>query len=193
MSDLPDPSPAAGAPADLPGAHEVVAFWRAAEPLWFRKDDAFDRRFRERFLDLHLAAARGEREAWRASPDGALALAILLDQFPRNAFRGTPHMFATDAQARDVARRAIEAGHFDAVDPALRAFFCLPFAHSEDAADQDLSLELHRRIGPPWVRHAEEHRAIVHRFGRFPHRNRILGRPSTAEELDFLRDGGFAG
>ena len=109
------------APAE---AREVVAFWEGAGPaLWFAKDDAFDRRFRERFLALHEAAAHGDLDGWNATPDGALALMILLDQFPRNAFRGTPRMYATDAAARRLADAAIAAGHDRFVAPALQAEF----------------------------------------------------------------------
>ena len=137
------PATAAGASADSyreemapAAAREVVAFWEGAGPaLWFAKDDAFDRRFRERFLPLHEAAARGDLDGWSATPAGALALMVLLDQFPRNAFRGTPRMYATDAAARKLAVATIAAGHdrFVAVD--LQKFFYLPFGHSEDLAD----------------------------------------------------------
>ncbi len=176
-------------------ARQVVDFWRAAgsEGLWFAKAPAFDRRFREGFLDLHLAAARRELDAWADDAEPALALLVLLDQYPRNAFRDTPHMYATDALARHVARQALARGHVDRVESALRLFFCLPFAHAEDLADQDLSVALNTRLGPEARRHAEGHREIVRRFGRFPHRNALLGRESTAIELAFLRDGGFAG
>ena len=119
------------------------------------------------------------------------ALVLLLDQFPRNAFRDTVRMYATDPMARDVANAAIERGYDNLVDPQLRFFFYLPFAHSESLADQDRSVELHERIA--FTEHAIGHRDIVKRFGRFPHRNGILGRPSTAEELAFLKEGGFGG
>jgi uncharacterized protein (DUF924 family) len=172
----------------------VVAFWKHAGPkLWFAKDADFDRRFRERFLALHEVAARGELESWLQSPTGALALCLLLDQFPRNAFRGTPRMYATDALARKMARLAIQTGHHRAFAPELAAFFSLPFGHSENLEDQDLSVEFARHLGEPHAAHAEGHRAIVHRFGRFPHRNAILGRPTTAEERRYLDDGGFSG
>ena len=172
----------------------VVDFWREAGPgLWFAKDDAFDRRFRERFLSAHEAAARGELAGWLATPDGALALVLLLDQFPRNAFRGTPRMYATDALAREVTAAAIDAGHDRAVEALMQLFFYLPFGHSEDLADQERSVALDRRLGQPDLSHAERHRDIVRRFGRFPHRNPILGRPMRPEEQRFLDDGGYAG
>ena len=172
----------------------VVEFWRAAGPnLWFAKDPDFDQRFRERFLTLHEAAARGELEHWHATADGALALVILLDQYPRNAFRGTPRMYATDALARAVADAALAAGHDRAVEPALRLFFYLPFGHSENMADQERSVSLAHRLGQPSLGHAEHHRDIIRRFGRFPHRNPILGRPMTEEEQRYLDEGGFRG
>jgi uncharacterized protein (DUF924 family) len=175
-------------------AREVVAFWEGAGPtLWFAKDDAFDRRFRERFLALHEAAARGELDAWSATPTGALALVILLDQFPRNAFRGTPRMYATDAAARRLADAAVAAGHDVLVELELQRFFYLPFGHSEDLADQERAVELCRRLGGRDLSQAEHHRDIVRRFGRFPHRNPILGRSMTKGEQEYLANGGYAG
>jgi len=174
-------------------ASDVARFWRAAHADWFSHDAAFDRQFRERFLDLHLQIAWRERDEWADTPEGSLALLTLLDQFPRNAFRGTARMYATDALARHFARMALSAGHMEAVDADLRLFFCLPFAHSEDAVDQDLSVVLNARLGQPWLAHAEGHRDIIRRFGRFPHRNLLLGRESTAQEIAFLDSGGFRG
>jgi uncharacterized protein (DUF924 family) len=172
----------------------VIDFWRqAGAGLWFAKDDAFDRRFRDRFLSGHEAAARGALSGWTATADGALALVLLLDQFPRNAFRGTPRMYAADALARAEASAAVAAGHDRAVQPELQMFFYLPFAHSEQLADQDRSVALVRRLGQPHLAHAERHRGIVRRFGRFPHRNPILGRVTTAEERYYLDEGGYAG
>lgn len=173
---------------------DVLEFWRAAGPQsWFRKDEDFDRRFRERFLAEHEAAAAGRLAAWAGSPEGALALALLLDQFPRNAFRNTPRMYATDAQARVVARAAVDAGFDQAVDAQLRQFFYLPFMHSEDPADLDRCVELTRPLGGESLRFAQHHRGIIERFGRFPHRNAVLGRASTPEEERFLAEGGFGG
>ena len=126
-------------------------------------------------------------------PDGALALCILLDQFPRNAFRNTPRMFATDARARAIAQMAIESAFDDAVDEDLRQFLYMPFMHSEDIADQDRCVELTQGLATDNHRYAVLHRDIIRRFGRFPHRNDILGRASTPEERQFLADGGFAG
>lgn len=175
-------------------ASAVVAFWRAAGPaLWFAKDAAFDRRFHDRFLTAHAEAVEGRLEGWASSPDGALALLILLDQFPRNAFRGSPRMYASDALARAIADAAIHAGYDQRVDQRLAVFFYLPFAHSENLADQERAVMLVERLGEPDVSHAKHHRDIIRRFGRFPHRNPILGREMRPEEQRFLDDGGFAG
>lgn len=173
---------------------DVTGFWRDAGPeAWFRKDEAFDARFRERFMALHLQAASRALDHWTGEAEGALALMILLDQFPRNAFRGTAHMFATDPLARSLASRII-AGVVDRdVGDVLRGFIYLPFMHSEALADQDRSVALYELLGGPSLPHAIEHHGIIRRFGRFPHRNRLLGRESTPEELSFLESGGFAG
>ena len=129
-------------------AMAVVDFWRVAGPkLWFAKDADFDHRFRERCLSAHEAAARGDLAGWLSTADGALALVLLLDQFPRDAFRGSPRMYATDTTARRVAHAAIEAGHDRAVELQLSLFFYLPFGHCEDLADQERSVELARRLG----------------------------------------------
>jgi uncharacterized protein (DUF924 family) len=172
----------------------VLQFWReAGYERWFTSDPSFDRVFRDHFLAAHLAAARRELDAWLDSADGCLALLILLDQFPRNAFRGTAHMYATDPLARSIARHMLAQGFDRSFDQAMRAFCYLPFEHSEDLADQDHSVSLFEALGGPFVPYAHAHRDIIRRFGRFPHRNRELGRETTAEEQKFLDDGGFAG
>ncbi|RJG41728.1 DUF924 family protein [Mesorhizobium sp. DCY119] len=173
--------------------NEVVAFWRASSDHWFEKDAAFDAAFRDRFLELHMAVAARRHDNWMDTPHGTLALLILTDQFPRNAFRGTAHMFATDPLARRYAQLALKAGHMARVEPDLRLFFCLPFAHSEDDANQELSVRLNAGLGQPWQEHAEGHRDIIRRFGRFPHRNPVLGRTTTLEEDAYLKGGGFQG
>jgi uncharacterized protein (DUF924 family) len=178
---------------DPRGPEGLVAFWQASAGQWFAKDPAFDADFRRRFLDLHMAVAARRHDDWGTTAQGSLALLILTDQFPRNAFRGTGHMYATDPLARHYARAALDAGHMEQVEPAVRLFFCLPFAHSEALADQDLSVVLNARLGRSWLDHAEGHRDIIRRFGRFPHRNAILARTTTAEEAAFLEDGGFRG
>lgn len=173
---------------------EVVAYWREAGPSrWFAKDDAFDREFRAKGLAFHEAAARGDLDTWVTTPEGALALMILLDQFPRNAFRDTPRMFETDAKALRMADAAIAAGHDQAVSPDLRLFFYLPFEHAEDLAAQERAVALIAPLGGELLDYAEVHRDIIRRFGRFPHRNAILNRETTPEEQRFLDDGGFAG
>ena len=187
----------ASATASLPvpaQANAIVDFWRAAGPsLWFAKDPEFDRRFREQFLWLYVAAARGELADWPKTPEGAMALVILLDQFPRNSFRNTPRMYATDAKARQVADAALNAGHDQGVEAGLRLFFYLPFGHSESLADQERSVALNEALGEPNLSHAKRHRDIIRRFGRFPHRNPILGRAMTQEEQRYLDEGGYAG
>jgi uncharacterized protein (DUF924 family) len=172
----------------------VIQFWRNAGPSrWFAKDASFDWKFRKSFVTLHEFATAGALAEWEARPDGALALLILLDQFPRNAFRGTSRMYATDDHARAVATRALALGHDQAVEEALRLFMYLPFAHSESLTDQDLSVELFRALGQESLSRAEHHRGIIERFGRFPHRNPILGRAMTPEEQRFLEEGGYSG
>jgi uncharacterized protein (DUF924 family) len=174
---------------------EVVAFWREAGPdRWFEPDDAFDAACRERFLLTHEAAARGDLNEWELSPDGALALVLLLDQFPRNMFRGTRRVYRTDPAAVDAADRAIEKGFDREVDPALRRFLYLPFMHSEELRDQERSVTLNEATGEAEpIKWARRHRDIVARFGRFPHRNALLGRESTEEEKRFLQESAFAG
>lgn len=181
-------------PAELPTARDIVGFWRQAGPeRWFAKNEAFDAQFRERFLAAHEAAARGELDHWAQGAEGALALLVLLDQFPRNTWRGNARMLATDAKALAIARQAIEAGLDLKTDEELRRFFYLPFMHSESLDDQQRSVELNAALDANTQRFAVLHRDIIARFGRFPHRNKLLGRTSTAEEQRFLDEGGFAG
>jgi len=178
---------------------DITRFWRAAGPKrWFDKSPAFDEAIRLKFEPTHHAAARGEYDAWTQTAEGALALLVLLDQFPRNLYRDSPHAFATDPLARKAAREALVLGHDQAIEPALRGFMYLPFVHSEDLTDQDLSLSLHEAMArdlndPEQTKWSIIHRDIIVRFGRFPHRNRPLGRVTTPEEQAFLDEGGFAG
>jgi uncharacterized protein (DUF924 family) len=181
------------APAQ-PSPADVVAFWREAGPKrWFEKDAAFDDGIRRRFLKLHEAASTSKLTDWEGNAEGALALLILLDQFPRNMFRGQARAFASDPLALAIASRAILNG-FDGAFPDLRGFFYLPFEHSEDIADQEKGIAFYKAVddadGLKW---AEIHADIIRRFGRFPHRNAVLGRVSTPEEQAFLDGGGFAG
>ena len=174
---------------------DILAFWReAGRDRWYEKDDAFDAEVRRRFLDLWHKAAAGELSSWEASDDGALALVIVLDQFPRNMFRGNLRTYATDTLAREVAGRAIARGVDARIDPVLVEFLYMPFMHSEHLPDQLRCVELFRKTGHAEnLGYAERHADIVRRFGRFPHRNRLLGRATTAEEQAFLDAGGFAG
>lgn len=180
-------------------ASDVVAFWTEAGPKkWFAKDDAFDAAIRERFETLHMQASRGDLAGWSGTPEGALALLILLDQFPRNLYRGSAHAFATDPLAYGVARRAVDQDLHLHVAAELRPFFLLPFEHSERIEDQDRSIalcEAHRDAtgDADTLKWAHLHRDIIVRFGRFPHRNRCLGRITTPQEQAFLDGGGFAG
>jgi uncharacterized protein (DUF924 family) len=183
-----------GGPA-TPTAADIVTFWRNAGPKrWFEKDFIFDQEIRERFLDAHEAAAEGKLTAWEQSAEGALALLILLDQFPRNMFRNDARTFFTDPMARAIAAGALVRG-FDAQVPAeLRGFFYLPFQHSEDLADQERGVAFYKAAGDvDGLKWAELHADIIRRFGRFPHRNAVLGRVSTPEEQAFLDGGGFSG
>lgn len=175
--------------------NDVIGFWHQAGPAkWFKKVAAFDEAIRLKFEPAHHAAARGEYDAWAGSPDGALALLILLDQFPRNLYRNSAHAFATDPKARAIAMAAIGKGFDRQVDPALRLFVYLPLQHSEDLTDQDYGLALYAEAGDEEnLKWASIHREIIARFGRFPHRNPALGRVTTAEEQEFLDKGGFAG
>jgi uncharacterized protein (DUF924 family) len=171
-----------------------VQFWCDAGPkMWFAKDADFDHRYREGFLGQHEAAGRQELMDWLATADGALALVLLLDQYPRNAFRDTPRMYETDALARHVADRAIAASHDRSVSEELAVFFYLPFGHSEALSDQERCVALAARLGEPNHGRARHHCDIVRRFGRFPHRNTLLGRATTAEEQRYLDEGGYKG
>jgi uncharacterized protein (DUF924 family) len=171
----------------------VVAFWKEAGPKkWYAKDEVFDRKFRDAGRALHEAAARRELDDWMATPEGALALMILLDQYPRNSFRGTAHQFATDSLGLMFAKRAWDLAYPRTFEPDLRQFFVTPFEHAEDLAEQDAAVRLSADM-PEVLKFAHIHRDIIVRFGRFPHRNRALGRETTAEEQAFLDQGGFSG
>lgn len=176
-------------------AKDVVDFWIQAGPqLWFRGGQAFDEQCRDTLLELHMAAARGELSHWADDAQGSLALLLLLDQIPRNIFRGSAHAYATDPLALSVARQAIEQGHDSQYDPELRSFFYLPFMHSEDLADQQRCTELFSALpGSNSEKWATHHHAIIQQFGRFPHRNHLLGRATTPQEQEWLNEGGFQG
>jgi uncharacterized protein (DUF924 family) len=180
--------------AHLSRPETVAEFWTPlGHAVWFGKDAGFDDRFRAAFAAEYEAAARGELMPWVATPKGALSLVILLDQYPRNSFRGTPRMYASDALARAVADVALGLGHDGAVDSSVKGFFYLPFSHSEFLADQERSVDLCAGLPEPAPSHSRGHRDTIKRFGRFPHRNAILGRAATDEEISWLAAGGFAG
>jgi len=176
------------------GPQAVLAFWRAAGPdKWFTKDAAFDDAIRARFLAAYESAAGG-RLAWDDTPEGALALVIVLDQFPRNMFRGSARAFAADPLARKIAARAIDRGFDQRFTVPERGFFYLPFEHSEALADQERCIALNRAShDADAIKWAELHADVIRRFGRFPHRNKVLGRVTTPEEHAFLEGGGFGG
>jgi uncharacterized protein (DUF924 family) len=174
---------------------DIIAFWREAGPeRWFKKDAGFDEEIRRRFLGVYEAATAGTRHDWETSAEGALALLILLDQFPRNMFRNEARAFATDPLARAVAAGAIVRGFDAQVPKEMRGFFYLPFEHSEDPVDQERAVAFYKAAGDAdGLKWAEIHADIIRRFGRFPHRNAVLGRATTPEEGAFLDGGGFAG
>jgi uncharacterized protein (DUF924 family) len=175
--------------------HDILAFWQAAGPdKWFKKDQNFDAEIRERLLSTYEAAAAGKFVRWEATAESALALLIVLDQFPRNMFRGDARTFWADPLARAVADWAIGRGFDRAVADNMRNFFYLPFEHSEQIADQERSVALNRAAGnADDLKWAELHADIIRRFGRFPHRNAVLGRATTPDEQVFLDAGGFKG
>jgi uncharacterized protein (DUF924 family) len=172
----------------------VLDFWfgELSPKAWFEKSDQVDQRIRDRFLATHAHVSQDvSLDDLLQSADIALAAILVLDQFPRNMFRDTPRAFASDAKALALAERTVAAGLDRAVDAARRIFFYLPFEHSEAIADQDRSVALFEGLGDAeYLRYAHAHRDIVRRFGRFPHRNAILGRRSTPEELAFLQTPG---
>jgi uncharacterized protein (DUF924 family) len=180
---------------DIKAADDVLAFWTEAGPdKWYNKDDAFDRAIRDQFHATYEAAAAGRLSPWEKEPDSALALVIVLDQFPRNMFRNSPRAWATDRLARDIGDASISQGFDQSIDKERRAFFYLPFMHSEDLEDQLYCVELCRKLGnEDNLKYAEIHADVIRRFGRFPHRNPVLGRETTPEEQAFLESGGFAG
>jgi uncharacterized protein (DUF924 family) len=182
-----------------PDFAEVLDFWFGApnsrergrpRKLWFQKSEPFDAEVRRRFLTTWERAARGECERWQATPLASLALIVMLDQFPRNMFRGTARAFASDALALPAARETIARGFDRVLSPVDRSFAYLPFAHAEDLAAQRRSLALFHASDRENVESARRHYEIIARFGRFPHRNAALGRQSTAEEAEFLKQPG---
>lgn len=168
---------------------EVAAFWFSASvrPLWFAATTEFDHALRERFLATYRVAVAGGLADWEITSEGAMALVIVLDQFPLNMFRGRPEAFATEAAARGVAERAIARRLDQALSPEQQVFLFMPFMHSEALADQERSVHLFQQPGlEQSLSFARHHQGLIRRFGRFPHRNAILGRANTAEEVAYL-------
>lgn len=183
--------------APVPTPEAVITFWQAAgREKWFGGGPAFDAEVRTTLLTAYEAAAGSALDSWQATAPGALARIILLDQVPRNVFRGTPQAFATDAMALAAAETAVDRG-FDkdpSIPDALRSFFYLPFMHAEERAAQAKGVALYRTLGQEeGLRFALIHQECIDRFGRFPHRNVILGRATTPEEAEYLANGGFSG
>ncbi|MGB6537383.1 MAG: DUF924 family protein [Xanthobacteraceae bacterium] len=181
--------------AGRPSVEDVLSFWHeAGRERWFERDEAFDAAIRAQFAATCEDAAAGGLDAWQNGPRGALALVIVLDQFPRNMFRHSARAYAADPLAREVTRRAIARGFDQQIAMPARVFFYLPFEHSEERADQERAVALIGATGDAdLLKWAQLHADIIRRFGRFPHRNAVLGRITTPEEQAFLDTGGFSG
>lgn len=179
-------------PGDKPEA--ILDFWfQAGTKKWWARDADFDAEIAERFSEIHARASQGDLDDWAGEKTSALALVIVLDQFSRNLFRDDARAFAQDAKARDIARQTIAAGFDHASARDQRQFFYLPFMHAEDLAMQDYCVALYQLLGDEnSLRFADLHRDIICRFRRFPHRNRVLGRPTSPAEQAFLDSGGFS-
>jgi uncharacterized protein (DUF924 family) len=176
---------------------DVLNFWfyEVGRERWFADDRALDLQIREKYLALYEQVVKGELKAWETTPEGVLALLLLLDEFPRRMFRGTSRAFETDAQALELARSAIIKHFDDRIDKQFKLFFYLPFLNSESMGDQRLALFYirERTKEDDWLNRAEQHYHTIQRFGRFPQRNPILGRELTPEEAEFLKQSASAG
>lgn len=185
-------------------AGEILDFWFGARVspergtvrvVWFRKDPAFDEEMRRRFTALHAQAARGELDDWHSAPESLLALVIVLDQFSRNLYRDDPRSWSQDERALAFAKLALARGNDARIGPIERLFLYMPFEHSEDLEDQERAVSLMASLEAfgetrGFTQWAQKHRDVVKRFGRFPHRNDALGRESTPEEIEFLKEPG---
>ncbi|WP_150524209.1 DUF924 family protein [Roseibium sediminis] len=178
----------------LSSAVDVLEFWWDAGPSkWFAKNDKFDHECKTRFVHLIEAGQEGELDHWAETPVGMLALIIVLDQFSRNVFRASPRAFESDAKALELARQAVAKGYDKAFPKDVRSFFYLPFEHAEDMDAQETSVDLFRVLGNQEAYlYALIHMDVIRRFGRFPHRNKVLGRESTQAERDYMENGGFS-
>jgi uncharacterized protein (DUF924 family) len=181
--------------AGIRQAHEVIDFWKSIGPKgWFTRDDAIDAAMAEQFGDTHADAAAHKLDAWRAKPDSALALVLLLDQFSRNLFREDGRAFAQDAYALEVAQEALSNGFDPLVDAQIHHFFYMPFMHCESILGQRRCIALFQAIGSEEsLKFARIHHDVIARFGRFPHRNSVVDRHTTPAEQAFLDEGGFGG
>jgi len=171
---------------------EILDFWFEETPqeLWFKKDAAFDKKIIKRFAKTYKQAVAGDLDDWKDAAKSCLALIIVLDQFPRNIFRDKPESFAHDSLARDAARHALEEGYESMLKGSEKSFLIMPLMHSEYLNDQELCVQLFSSWGEGFeknLKFAKEHRDIIKRFGRFPHRNEVLGRKNTPEEIEFLK------
>ena len=175
---------------------EILDFWQneVTEPGWYKVDAAIDNKIRDRYLEMWQSARDGGYDHWGCRPEHALALLIVLDQFPRNMFRGSSDSFATDAKARKIAKRAIYMRNDLKIDKPMRQFFYLPLMHSEVLADQDTGVRMYKlRMDPTGdLLHPRAHRQVIREFGRFPYRNDVLGRKSTPAEQKYLAAGGYS-
>lgn len=176
---------------------DILQFWfsERVKPLRFRSTPAFDQEITDKYFSLWNEVASGTHNAWQQTPHGALALIIVLDQFPLNMFRGDARSFSTEQLSREIAAQAIKQGFGEELSNQEKAFLYIPFMHSESPADQDRSVALYEAAGQADnLRWAKHHRDIIRKFGRFPHRNKILGRTSTPAEIDYLNSKeGFQG
>ena len=171
-------------------SEDVINFWfkEATPAQWYKKDDAFDARMRERFLETHRAVMNGETASWRQTPEGRLAEIIVLDQFSRNMFRGKPEMYASDALALQLAQEAIAVGADRQLSPRMRHFFYMPFMHSESWSAHKKALWLFiKNLNLGGLKYEIDHARVIRKFGRYPSRNAILSRQSTPEEVEFLK------
>lgn len=173
------------------GQQEILNFWftETQPQQWFQKNEEFDQKIKENFLEIYEMARKGLLDDWKKDADGCLALVILLDQFPRNMFRGSPQAFATDSQALLIAKHAVGKGFDQILEPVKRGFLYMPFQHSESMADQKRSVELFGKMkedNPVGYQYAQRHYDVIDEYGRFPHRNKVLERENTPEEEDYL-------
>jgi uncharacterized protein (DUF924 family) len=180
-------------PGTGPAPEDIIRFWFSSETRsrWFEASEAFDAEVRERFGTLSESASCGELDDWARTPEGSLALLLLLDQVPRNIYRHTARAFRSDEKALALAKNAVSAGFDRSFGKHERLFFYLPFEHAEDRAAQDASVRLFEALGDDeYTDYARRHRDVIYRFGRFPHRNEQLGRTSTEAEIEYLRQPG---